>query len=85
MPGAHWVCNSLRSKAQKLSMFMITSGYVVDCQYITFRTNEESLLTNHHNFVNIKIMTATEECNGSYLVFDSKIYQFLEPVLLLLE
>ena len=74
MAGVHWVWNSLHSKAQKISIFMITSGHMVDFQDIKCHTNEESLLTNHHNFVNTKSMTATEDYNGSYLVFDSKKY-----------
>ena len=56
----YWVWNSLRSKAQKLSIHMPMSEHVVVFRHIKYRTNEESLLTNHYNFVNTKSMTATE-------------------------
>ena len=64
---------------------MIMSGHVVNSEDINCRTNEETILTNYHNFVNTQSMTATEEYNGYYLVFDSKRKLFLEQVLLLRE
>ena len=71
MHGVHWVWNSLRLKSVKLSMLMIMSGHVVDNFDIECRSNDESLLLNHHNFVNTGSFTDTEDYNGSYIVLDS--------------
>ena len=74
MPGIHWVWNSLCSKALKLSMLMILSGHVVDYFDIKCRSKDESLLYTHQNVVNTASFIATEDYNGSYLVFSSKRY-----------
>ena len=72
MPGVHWVWNSLRTKSLKLSMLMILSGHVVDCQDINCRSNPESILSKYHNFVNASTIPETEDYDGSYLTLDSK-------------
>ena len=77
MPGIHWVWNSLRLKSLKLSMLMIMSGHVVDNNDINCRSDDESLLSNHHNFVNTASFNDTEDYDGSYIVLDGKRFSFI--------
>ena len=39
--------------------------------------DDESLLSNHHNFVNTGSFTDTEDYGGSYIVLDSKRFSFI--------
>ena len=83
IPGIHWVWNSLRKKV-KLPMLIILSDHVGDCQYINCRTNEESLLSNYHNFLVHQLWPQLRTVMGRiyYSILEGKISSDLGQLLL---